>query len=324
MDLSTSQILHNLTVCSMSPKCPCVRCLACPFGQNPLHMIKRDDPELVRILVAEFDPNHRDLQMMTPLHYACGVGLPMVVHALIGNGAKCYLDAAGYTPLHYANRNTDIVRYLLGIGYDYTIKGKDGLMCEDIASVEVIRIIEAFRRKHGKEEVKFVPVEDGLTELEGWDGSDMDSDSGNKETKDHGENKDLLSRVENKPASSRECGLNQKNLPSHPKWDWSGNPSPTIPDPPRVSLDLTKNSTECIINIKNDVTMPDLIPSRSTPDPMDLVDNVVMISSQEYNKEWAVNIRVPSPTKMFRSNHCLPLYVVSDLELWSGGMYPEP
>jgi hypothetical protein len=97
------------------------------------------------------DPNIRDRDGNTPLHFAASKGCAEVARLLLEHGADPNAqDKSGETPLHLAasGGHVDIVRLLLEHGADPTVKNKDGDTPLDLARRrghrEVVSLIEEF------------------------------------------------------------------------------------------------------------------------------------------------------------------------------------
>jgi hypothetical protein len=110
------------------------------------------DAERIKKLLEEgADPNIRDGDGNTPLHFAASKGCAEVARLLLEHGADPNAqDKNGETPLHVAafNGHVDVVRLLLEHRADPTVKNKDGDTPLDIARArghrEVVSLIEEF------------------------------------------------------------------------------------------------------------------------------------------------------------------------------------
>jgi len=97
------------------------------------------------------NPNVRDPNGRTPLHFMCGVGLSPGCALLIHYGAQVdALDNGGLTPLHmaagYANAQT--VRLLVQAGADTTIEaGGQGTPFDVVCALGDFQIAQLFGRK---------------------------------------------------------------------------------------------------------------------------------------------------------------------------------
>ena len=110
------------------------------------------DAERIKKLLEEgTDPNIKDKDDNTPLHFAASKGCAEVARLLLKHGADPNAqDKSGETPLHLAasEGRVDVVRLLLEHGADPTVKNKDGATPLDIARArghrEVVSLIEEF------------------------------------------------------------------------------------------------------------------------------------------------------------------------------------
>jgi hypothetical protein len=113
------------------------------------------DAERIKKLLEEgADPNIRDGDGNTPLHFAASKGCAEVARLLLRHGADPNAqDKNGETPLHVAAYwgRVDVVRLLLEHGADPTVKNKDGDTPLDIARArghrEVVSLIEEFHNE---------------------------------------------------------------------------------------------------------------------------------------------------------------------------------
>jgi hypothetical protein len=103
------------------------------------------------------DPNIRDGDGNTPLHFAASKGCAEVARLLLRHGADPNAqDKKGSTPLHDAasEGHVDVVRLLLEHGADPSIRNRDGKTPLDLAreSVhrEVVSLIEEWLRRGGE------------------------------------------------------------------------------------------------------------------------------------------------------------------------------
>ena len=102
-------------------------------GWTPLHYAAWDNnPDVITVLVeAGIDPNARELDGWTPLHIAAGLSdNPDVITRLIDSGADLEArDVDGWTPLHFAarfNDNSDVFIRLIALGADDKAKTDEG------------------------------------------------------------------------------------------------------------------------------------------------------------------------------------------------------
>jgi hypothetical protein len=113
------------------------------------------DAERIKKLLEEgTDPNIRDGDGNTPLHFAASKGCVEVARLLLEHGADLNAkNEGGWTPLHEAafNGRVDVVKLLLEHGADPTVKNKDGDTPLDIARAEghreVVSLIEEWLRR---------------------------------------------------------------------------------------------------------------------------------------------------------------------------------
>jgi hypothetical protein len=122
-------------------------------GNTPLHFAaSKGCAEVARLLLKHgADPNAQDKSGETPLHLAASEGRVDVVRLLLERGADPNAkNEGGETPLHYAayKGHFDVVRLLLERGADPTVKNKDGATPLDIARARgndgVVSLIEEF------------------------------------------------------------------------------------------------------------------------------------------------------------------------------------
>jgi hypothetical protein len=116
------------------------------------------DAERVKKLLEEgADPNIRDGDGNTPLHFAASKGCAEVARLLLEHGADPNAqDKSGETPLHVAASmgHVDVVRLLLERGADPSIRNREGKTPLDIARErghrEVVSLIEGWLGRGGK------------------------------------------------------------------------------------------------------------------------------------------------------------------------------
>ncbi len=116
------------------------------------------DAERIKKLLEEgTDPNIRDGDGNTPLHFAASKGCAEVARLLLRHGADPNAqDKNGETPLHVAayEGHVDIVRLLLEHGADPSIRNRDGKTPLDLAKErghrEVVSLIEEWLRRGGE------------------------------------------------------------------------------------------------------------------------------------------------------------------------------
>ena len=90
----------------------------------------------------------------TMLHLGCSLGMARFVAGLLSRGANIHSrDKGGFTPLHFAamNNHTTIVRRLMILGADPTMRSLSGLTASDLCpraegSREVLRALRSFER----------------------------------------------------------------------------------------------------------------------------------------------------------------------------------
>jgi hypothetical protein len=127
-------------------------------GNTPLHFAaSRGCAEVARLLLKHgADPNAQDKSGETPLHVAAYEGCVDVVRLLLEHGADPNIqNENGWTPLHWAASEgcVDVVRHLLEHGADPSIR-RDGKTPLDLAKErghrEVASLIEEWLRRGGE------------------------------------------------------------------------------------------------------------------------------------------------------------------------------
>jgi hypothetical protein len=116
------------------------------------------DAERIKKLLEEgADPNIRDGDGNTPLHFTASKGCAEVARLLLRHGADPNAqDKTGETPLHVAAYwgRVDVVRLLLEHGADPSIRNRDGKTPLDLAKEsghrEVVSLIEEWLRRGGE------------------------------------------------------------------------------------------------------------------------------------------------------------------------------
>jgi hypothetical protein len=125
-------------------------------GNTPLHFAaSKGCAEVTRLLLRHgADPNAQDKNGETPLHVAAFWGHVDVARLLLEHGANPNTkDKYGWTPLHSAARrgHVEVVKLLLEHGADPTVKDKDGKIPLDLAREkgydEVVSLIEEWLRR---------------------------------------------------------------------------------------------------------------------------------------------------------------------------------
>jgi len=128
-------------------------------GNTPLHFAaSRGCAEVARLLLGHgADPNAQAKDGETPLHLAAFWGRVDVVRFLLERGADLNAkNEGGDTPLHYAayEGHVDVVRLLLEHGADPSIRNRDGKTPLDLAKErghrEVVSLIEEWLRRGGE------------------------------------------------------------------------------------------------------------------------------------------------------------------------------
>jgi len=116
-----------------------------------------DAERIKKLLEKGTDPNIRDGDGNTPLHFAASKGCAEVARLLLRHGADPNAqDKSGKTPLHVAafNGHVDVVRLLLEHGADPSIRNRDGKTPLDLAEErghrEVASLIEEWLRRGGE------------------------------------------------------------------------------------------------------------------------------------------------------------------------------
>ncbi|KAF5961736.1 hypothetical protein HYC85_002945 [Camellia sinensis] len=116
--------------------------LADKDGMTALHtaIIGKKEAVVSHLLRKDANPNIRDRDGASPLHYAVQVGAMQTVKILIKhnvdvNASDNFFSQEGWTPLHIAiqTRNRDIAKVLLVNGADKTRRNKDGKTPLDLA-----------------------------------------------------------------------------------------------------------------------------------------------------------------------------------------------
>jgi len=113
---------------------------------------EKGNAESVEMLLKKgANPNYRDNDGFSPLHFAAFYGRAKVAEILIRHGAEVNArDNDGNTPLHTAAKwgNVEVVKLLLKSGADPTVRNNDGKSPLDVAresgQSEVARVIEKF------------------------------------------------------------------------------------------------------------------------------------------------------------------------------------
>ena len=111
---------------------------------------KNGDESRVRsLLAAGADPNIRNREDMSPLHWAALKESDNVVKALLASDADPNVQIeSGLTPLHYAtgsplkDKNICVVKALLAAGADPSIPDNRGRLAKDWATEECKSVLE--------------------------------------------------------------------------------------------------------------------------------------------------------------------------------------
>ena len=116
---------------------------------TPLHyaVAFTDAPDAITVLVeAGADINAREADGWSPLHIAAGLSdNPDVITRLVELGADLEaLDSDGWTPLHFAarfNHNSDVLIRLLELGADGTAKTDDGETVWELEERKIVPVV---------------------------------------------------------------------------------------------------------------------------------------------------------------------------------------